>query len=1429
MERDPLWQELSAALAGSASCRELAAAVAAGRGIATRLPAAAAAWVAGRLGTDAGRPLLVVVPHEADARAWLESARLAEGEEGAAPFPAPSLSPYQEADASLAVRAEELAGLFRAAAGEIGALVVTPRALFRRLPDPRHLDAIELRAGGAIDADRLARRLTELGYRRVDLVSEVGELALRGGVLDLWAAGEPAPVRLDLFGNEIESLRRFDPESQRSHVGLATLRVLPLGLFPAGPEQARALGRAIAPLIGERVDFESAEHLAALADGRGFPGWENFLPLVTPRTLTLAEVLPNALVVVLDPGAVAAEIEHHAGRLQGEFELRREHGRFAVAPELLEHPAATLRALLDAAALVIEPLGGAGAVDFGALPTDLFQGQLPRFPRDVEAARARGERVLLVAPGERFAALGELLEGRGVALGSAGVELVEGELERGFRLPAAHVALYGESQLVARGAAGAARRQRARYGPFLAGLRDLRLGDYVVHADHGIGQFVGLRTVAAVEESPLLPPILRGAVAAAAPESEAIEISYAGGKRLFVPIDRLHLVQKYGGIEGISPRLDQLGGTSWNRTKAKVQRTLREMADELLKLYAERQLARAPILAGDTDLERQFAAAFPFEETPDQGEAIATIFADLEKAKPMDRLLVGDVGFGKTEVAMRAAFRAVDSGYQVAVLAPTTILADQHLERFQERFDGFGVIIERISRLRTGKDLAELKQRVADGKVDILIGTHRVLSQDVVFRRLGLLVVDEEQRFGVAQKERLKQFKRDVHVLAMSATPLPRTLQLSLAGVRDISVIETPPKDRMAVETAVLPYADDLVREAIEFELSRGGQVYYVYNRVESIEERAAKLRELLPHLRIVVGHGQLDERELYRRMHAFTARQYDLLLASTIIENGIDIPSVNTMIVHRADRFGLAQLYQLRGRVGRSRELGYCYLLVPNDRALTPDARRRLEALREFTELGAGFRIAARDLEIRGAGNLLGAEQSGHIAELGIETYLRMLEATIKEIKGETIDEGPSTTLDLPVPMSIPRSYIADENLRMEIYRKLAAAEASREEMHAELADRFGRPPAAVEMLLDVADLKRRAEALRVQAVSWAAGKLTFRLRRDARVDVDRLIRFVSERPGAAFSPSGCSPCRCRRARVSSRSPSRCWRSSRHERAPPPARGARDRRRRGRCRLPPGAAAAGAGRGRPPRRRRSAQRGVLGLSPAQSRRARRRARERGAVGPLRPVSRRAAAGAPGGRPRSGRRRRFRGVRRRSPARRRAGAADHRDRAFLVLRRACRRIRRSGARRAADDSHRRPVDRRTRAARDPRRRRFRGGGAPAVGRSGGRARRRPGRPGARGTAPHRRRHRLRAARRAGLERDPRRRRLPPVQRRPQAAGAPAHARRGARRNSAPAGRRARRPHLRPPAGRGAEPLCCRGVRPQPPLRLQGQVSRREAV
>jgi transcription-repair coupling factor (superfamily II helicase) len=471
---------------------------------------------------------------------------------------------------------------------------------------------------------------------------------------------------------------------------------------------------------------------------------------------------------------------------------------------------------------------------------------------------------------------------------------------------------------------------------------------------------------------------------------------------------------------------------------------------------------------------------------------------------------------------MRAAWKAVDGGYQVAVLAPTTILADQHLETFHRRFAGLPVTIEMISRFRSPQEVKEIKKKLKEGKVDILIGTHRLLSKDMELPKLGLMIVDEEQRFGVAQKERLKQMKKGVHVLAMSATPVPRTLQLSLAGVRDLSVIETPPKDRMAVETAILPFNSEVIREAIEAEIERGGQVYYVYNRVESIEKMLIDLKEMVPGVRVTVGHGQLDEGELSRRMHAFTRGDFDVLLATTIIENGIDIPNVNTMIVHRADRFGLAQLYQLRGRVGRSNQLAYCYLLVPQDRVLSEQARKRLSAIREFTDLGAGFRIAARDLEIRGAGNLLGAEQSGHIGAVGIETYLKLLEETVRELRGETVEEAPSAAIDLPVPMAIPETYVDNANLRMELYRKIAAAEESEEEVLAELTDRFGAPPASVKSLVEVAALKRLAESLRVQSISAKGGELIIRLRRDARIDIDRLIEMVQTRPGAAFSPSG-------------------------------------------------------------------------------------------------------------------------------------------------------------------------------------------------------------------------------------------------------------------------------------------------------------------
>ena len=1180
---DRVWEEASRTLRRGAPYRRLVAEL----GDVVRLPVPAAAWVAELLGEDLGRPVLAVVPREADALSWIEAANLlaprSGPEVGTSPreavfFPGPSLTPYQEAAASLNVRAQEALALDRLLTGRAGTVVTTPRALFRRLPERAAFarSVVEVAPDEEHPLEALAEHLLTYGYRRTDLVAEVGDFAVRGGIVDVYPPGEDWPLRIELFGDTVDTIRAFDPVSQRSEARVDRARLLPVLLHPGGAEEgallAELLAERVAEAAGARPDPEVGQLLADLRERGEAPGWENYLPLLAARTVGLEEWMGSSpagaaggpggaegvrpLLVAVDPPSLASEVEHYAARLAADYGSRLDDGRLAVPPEELERPAERVEEVLARSELRVRDLlpaaatvGGAPPeeepvepVDFAATTTDVFHGQLPRFPQEVAGACARRERCVVVVAPEHREGLAELLRGRDVPLlgvgssgagagAGAGCELVSGELGRGFRLPSAGVSVYGEHQLLPRALPRRKPSRAPRYGPFVTGLRDLKVGDYVVHTDHGIGQFVGLRSVEeeGAAGAAAVPPSLGGG-GRRGPSGkgdedglvEVMELAYSNGQRLLLPLSRLDQIQKYSGIEGVSPRLDKLGGTSWNRTKSRVKKSMRDMAGQLLELYAARQVAEAPPMPEDSDLMHQFEVAFPYEETADQLEAIAAIKEDLERDRPMDRLLCGDVGYGKTEVAMRAAFKAVDGGYQVAVLAPTTILADQHLETFTDRFEDFPVRVEMISRFRTPAEIRTVRKRLAAGEIDVLVGTHRLLSKDIEIPRLGLLIVDEEQRFGVAQKERLKELKKNVHVLAMSATPVPRTLQLSLAGVRDLSVIETAPKDRMAVETAVVPFNGEVIREAIEYEIERGGQVYYVYNRVESIEAVQEMLREMVPGVRVTVGHGQLDERELARRMHAFTRGEHDVLLATTIIENGIDIPNVNTMIVHRADRFGLAQLYQLRGRVGRSNQLAYCYLLIPGDRVLSEPARKRLAAIREFTDLGSGFRIAARDLEIRGAGNLLGAEQSGHIASVGIETYLKMLEDTVRELQGETVEEAASVAIDLPVPMAIPRDYVADESLRMEIYRKLAAAEQSGEELLEELSDRFGPPPPAVHALLEVAALKRQAEELRVQSISARGRSLTIRLRRDAKIDVERLIEMVGESEGSSFSPTG-------------------------------------------------------------------------------------------------------------------------------------------------------------------------------------------------------------------------------------------------------------------------------------------------------------------
>ena len=653
--------------------------------------------------------------------------------------------------------------------------------------------------------------------------------------------------------------------------------------------------------------------------------------------------------------------------------------------------------------------------------------------------------------------------------------------------------------------AGRGRRDRSGISSFISDLSDLKVGDYVVHIDHGIGIYQGLRQ---------LP--VEGAA------RDFMLLTFQDEAKLYVPLERLDLVEKYRSSEGAKPVLDRLGGTSWERTKTRVKRALRDMAQELLELYAERKMRGGVAASPDTPWQREFEAAFEFEETPDQLTALADIRRDLESPEPMDRLLCGDVGYGKTELAMRAAFKVIQDGRQVAVLAPTTVLALQHSTTFRQRMAAFPVRVEMLSRFRSP---AEQKKVVADagtGSVDILIGTQRLLSKDVHFRDLGLLIVDEEQRFGVAAKEKLKKFKSGVDVLTMSATPIPRTLHMSLGGLRDLSVIETPPRGRLAIQTTVAPFNQALIQSAIMQEMQRQGQVFFVHNRVESIFQVAALLQRLVPTARLGVAHGQMAEKELERVMLKFMQGEYEVLVATSLIENGLDFPRANTIIVNHADRFGLADLYQLRGRVGRSNRRAYAYFLIAAEDALTPIARRRLAALKEFSDLGAGFRLAALDLELRGAGNLLGAEQHGHLNAIGIDLYLKMLEQTVEELKGAPAKIEVRTAINLGLNIKIPDLYIPDENQRLRMYKRISGVATPREraDLEAELADRFGPIPPSVSNLLDYALLKTAAEQLLVQSVERKAEEVWVKFHEQAPVDPEALAQFVRRRREASFRP---------------------------------------------------------------------------------------------------------------------------------------------------------------------------------------------------------------------------------------------------------------------------------------------------------------------
>ncbi len=1077
------------------------------------LTSPAKALVTALAATELRRPALVLVEDERRAASLLEALqffyRTLNGNSAAPVLLLPALDTLPGVGAGphpeiLEVRASTLA---RLVSGQCSIVVAPIDATLLSFAAPQFYESLSLSLtrDAEISLKEVIAHLAKTGYIRTELVEMEGHFSVRGGILDVFPAEAAKPVRIELLGDVVESLREFDPETQRSTGPVNRVILPPLTEFP---------------LTASRRDDEDLD----------FPKFQTATEeTVTERAATLFDLREGALLVLDEPEEIAQRAAKSRDRLLADSaSLAGDAAVPFVLPEDQWKKALDRQQRFSLEELALRR-DGRDPRTLKVQPTARYHGQIQAFLGEIRGRLSAGDEVLIAAASsgelERLAdlcreyevpyRLGELEQSatgarlvEEVTSGSApAAVLLRAPLPEGFVIPEAKLAFYGTGDLFETAPAHERPRQRPKTAGFFSDFSELKPGDYVVHVDHGIGQFEGLQTIESDGR--------RG---------EFMRLQYADDVRLYVPLERMDLVQNYRSLEGTKPQLDRLGGTAWTARKTRVRKSLTDLADKLLELYAERKTATGYGFAPDAPWQHEFEDAFEFSETPDQATAIADIKRDMEAPTPMDRLLCGDVGYGKTEVAMRAAFKAVANSKQVAVLAPTTVLVFQHYETFRRRMAAFPIRVEMLSRFRSTREQKDILAALEEGKVDILIGTHRLLSRDVVFHDLGLLIVDEEQRFGVTHKERLKEMSRNVDVLTMTATPIPRTLNMSLVGLRDMSMIETPPKDRLAIQTVVAPFSESVIRRAIVEELDRNGQVFFVHNRVESIYSMAALIQKLAPKARVVVGHGQMGERELEKVMLQFIRDEADVLVSTTIVENGLDIPRANTIIVNRADRFGLSELYQLRGRVGRSNQRAYAYLLVPPEASLTPVAKRRLAALREFSELGAGFRIAALDLELRGAGNLLGREQHGHVAAIGFDLYTQMLERAVAAKKGEAEQPELRTTLNLGMDIRIPPEYLPSESLRLRTYKRIAEIrnEDERETLRREFADRFGPPPPAIDNLLDYAVLKSLCERLQISSVDRRANEAAIKFYPTTSVRPERLVRLVRKEKGTKLDPSG-------------------------------------------------------------------------------------------------------------------------------------------------------------------------------------------------------------------------------------------------------------------------------------------------------------------
>ncbi len=1064
-------------------------------------------------------------------------------------LPAHDVLPFENLSPHPDVQEQRASALFKLATGAVSILIAPAEAAALRLFNRDYYSslAVTVRRGEELDVEVLTGHLASVGYTQMDLVEMPGQFTRRGGILDVYSPEADRPVRIEFFGDEIDTIRKFDPETQRSQSGLDETQLLPLTETPVTEHLLAAVHARLSKQrvqVADGASDEEEEEMAVEAEAAGgvsvFPGWEFFSSVAGAET-HLLNLLPHTVLFVEEPAMVRNQID----RWWNKVEQRHERSGIGslIRPEDIYLRPEVLQGLLEShhgldldqlgVVDVLEEDNTLGEIAFNSRPTLRFHGSIPALVDQLKNLIAAEQHIVLTAStqgdvertatmlreyqvpyrlGSRVVSHGAELEEASYLAGDMRVPvIVRTQIASGVSFPDANLILFGandmsdDADITAR-----PEPKRSKTAAFLSDFRDLAIGDYVVHVEHGIAQYQGLKE------------IVQDGVAV-----EFMILEFAEQAKLYVPLTRLDLIQKYRSTDtGPAPVLNKLGSQQWVKTKARVKKAMQDMAAELLKLYAQRHTAQGTAFSADNDFQREFEDSFDYRETDDQLTAISAVKQDMESTTPMDRLLCGDVGYGKTEVAMRAAFKAVQDGKQVAVLTPTTVLAFQHFETFKKRFSQFPITVEMISRFRTPKEQKVIVEKIETGKVDILIGTHRILSKDIKFQDIGLLVVDEEQRFGVRHKERLKQLRKEIDVLAMSATPIPRTLHMSLVGLRDMSVIETPPKDRMAIQTVVAKFDEKIIRSAIEVELERGGQVYFVHNRVETIYEIASRIQELVPGARVVVGHGQMGEKDLEAVMLAFMHHEFDVLVATTIIENGLDIPLANTIIINRADRHGLSELYQLRGRVGRSNRRAYAYLLIPPERELTDIARRRLAALKEFSDLGAGFKIAALDLELRGAGNMLGGEQSGHIEAVGFELYTSMLEAAVKELKGEGGEERPSTQLNLGIALRIDESYVGEENQRLRLYKKIAGAESEKAiaDLRAEMEDRYGALPDSTVYLLEAAALRLECEHLGIAQIDRKRSELQIRFTEKASIDPQQLMRLVARnaKRGAQFTPQG-------------------------------------------------------------------------------------------------------------------------------------------------------------------------------------------------------------------------------------------------------------------------------------------------------------------